>query len=491
MFNFFNKDKKGTPASAEIFLQNNLTGKKEVFSPVKKGELKMYNCGPTVYGPVHIGNLRPYVFADTLRRLFEYQNYKVLQVINITDVGHLTSDADEGEDKLEKAAKERGERAAEIAQKYTDFFMNEIERLNIDTSKIIFPKATDHITEQLKLIKKLEVGGYTYKTSDGIYFNTEKFKDYGVLGGVANTIKAQKESKSRIQENAEKKSPFDFALWKFSNEKDGQREQEWNSPWGVGFPGWHLECSAMSVKYLGQPFDIHTGGVDHIQIHHNNEIAQSQAANGKPQANYWLHSNHINISGERIAKSVGNTTYLDDLEKKKINPLSYKYWLLTSHYSTLVNFTDEAVSAADKAFNKLIKKLAEIKNIDGAIDQNYIDKILKNINDDLNTSAAIAEIWNLIKDDSVLEEDKLLTILEADKLLGLNIQNLINKEKEKNGKATKPNDSIPMDVIRLADHRKSAREHKDFELADEIRAKINKMGYEIVDEGEDFHLKIK
>lgn len=460
----------------EIYLNNSLTTKKEVFAPIKKDSVGMYNCGPTVYGKVHIGNLRSYVFADLLRRMFEYNGYSVDQVINITDVGHLTSDADTGEDKLEKAAKERGEKASEMAQKYTDYFLRTIEKLNIDTQKIKFVKATDHIKEQIELIKKLEEKGFTYKTSDGIYYDTSKFPEYGRLGNIGKAAKNNSTDGARIEQNTEKKNQSDFALWKFSP-KESVREQEWDSPWGVGFPGWHLECSAMSTKYLGQPFDVHTGGIDHLQIHHNNEIAQSQAAEEKPQANYWLHHGHILINDEKISKSLKNDIYLEDLMEKKINPLSYRYWLLTSHYSTLTNYTDEAITAADTAYTKLLERFAMTKETKGKVSEKYLNEIHGFVNDDLNTPQALATIWKLIKNDTLSEEDKLATILEADQMLGLNIdenrKNIANDAEE-----------VPAEILGMVHQRNSARENGDFATADGIRDKITALGYEIIDSDE-------
>ena len=461
----------------DIYLQNNLSGEKELFVPVhkhlfRKDEMRMYNCGPTVYSQSHIGHARPYVFADLLHRLFEYNGYKVKQVVNITDVGHLVSDNDDGEDKVEKAAKETGQKAREITEKYTELYFEDLKNLNIDISKITFPRATDNIPEQIKIVQDLEKKEFTYQTSDGIYFDTAKFPSYGKLGSV--DIKGLKEG-ARVEKNNEKKNPTDFALWKFS--KDGeQREQEWDSPWGVGFPGWHIECSAMSKKYLGQPFDIHTGGVDHIQIHHNNEIAQSEAAYGKAQANFWMHSGHVLVNGKKMSKSIGNTIYLSDLETAGFDILAYRYWLLTSHYSTLVNYTEESMKAAQTAFSKLINRFAKVKV--GKSNKTYLNKILEKISDDLNTPEAIGRIWSMIKDEKVAEEDKLATILEVDKILGLNIEELVLSNKKTS------NEEVPAELEVLLKERQEARNNKNYALADEIRGKIKDLGYEIVDSGD-------
>jgi len=451
----------------EIFLTNTLTGKKELFEPIRNRKVGMYNCGPTVYDRAHIGNLRSYVFADVLKRMFEFNGYKVKQIINITDVGHLTSDADEGEDKLEKSAKQKGRKTSEIVEKYTNLFFEDIKKLNINTKKIKFPKATDHIKLQIKLIKKLEKKGYTYKTSDGIYFDTSKFISYGKLGGI-NT-EGLKEG-ARVVVNKEKKNPTDFALWKFSR-KGENREQEWKSPWGIGFPGWHIECSAMAKKYLGQPFDIHTGGVDHIPVHHNNEIAQSESLGDKPLANYWMHNNHLTLNDEKIAKSTGNTLYISDLEKDAINPIVFRYWLLTSHYSSLVNFSNEVLAASNIAFQKLVTRFKNVKS--GKINSEYITEINAKINNDLNTPGVLAIIWLMLKDKKIREEDKYATILEADNILGLNIKEAVKSIEEQ--------DNIPKQIVALAKERKKARDANDFERADKLREKIQRAGFEIKD----------
>ncbi len=429
----------------------------------------MYNCGPTVYSQSHIGHARPYVFADLLHRLFRYAGYLVTQVVNITDVGHLVSDADSGEDKVEKAAKETGQKAKEITEKYTSLFFDDLKELNIDISKIIFPRATENIAEQIQMVQELEKKGFTYKTSDGIYYDTTKFSDYGKLGKV--NIVGLKEG-ARVEINDEKKNPSDFALWKFS--KPGEkREQEWDSPWGIGFPGWHIECSAMSKKYLGQPFDIHTGGIDHVQIHHNNEIAQSEGAYGKAQANYWLHCGFILINGQKISKSLNNAIYLSDLKKIGMSALSYRYWLLTSHYSTLVNFTEEALRSADTAFRRLISKFTGAQK--GKINRDYLAKIVEKIGDDLNTPEAIAIIWSMIKDENITREDAYATLLEADKILGLDIENTIKGIREASFR------QIPREILDLGVKYNEAKRRKDYNSSDKIRQNIIDKGYRISD----------
>jgi cysteinyl-tRNA synthetase len=458
-------------------IKNTLTGKIEEFTPIKKGlfsnkKVGMYNCGPTVYNRAHIGNLRAYIFSDLVRRALEFNNFKVNQVINITDVGHLTSDSDEGEDKVEQQAKKENISAEEITEKYTLEFFNDLDRLHIEKSKITFPKATDHIQEQINLIKNLEKKNLTYKTSDGIYFDTKKIDDYGKLGNI--DIEGLKEGQ-RVEKNPEKKNATDFALWKFSG--DTKRQQEWESPWGVGFPGWHLECSAMSIKYLGKSFDIHTGGVDHVNIHHNNEIAQSESSTGKPFSKYWMHVNHIQIEGEKISKSLGNVIYLDELEKKGYSPMSYKYLLYSAHYSTLINFTEENLKASQKALFKIYDFLNKI-NEDGEINEKYLKEFTEVINDDLNTAKSIAIIFDLLSDDEVSDEDKKSTILKFNEFLNLGFDNPVIPEIE-----------IPEEVIKLAKERSEARKNKDFETSDNLRDKIKELGFEIKDKGEEFEIE--
>lgn len=458
----------------DVKIHNTLTRKKEIFTPIKKGVVSMYNCGPTVYNYAHIGNLRAYVFADILRRMFEYNGFEVKQVINITDVGHLTSDEDEGEDKLEKTAISTGKTAQEIAKLYTEAFLSDLESLGIDTDKIIFPKATDHIDEQVELIKKLEEKGFTYKTSDGIYFDTSKLPNYGELARI--DVKGLKEG-ARVKVVSDKKNITDFALWKFSKPAE-KRQQEWESPWGVGFPGWHLECSAMSMKYLGNHFDIHTGGIEHIPIHHTNEIAQSEAAEGCKFVNYWMHSNFLNVDGEKMSKSLGNIITLKTLAEKGFSPLVYRYWLLTAHYSTPVNFTWDALGGSQKAFEKLCNHVIEYKN-NGKINKEYQIRFHEYINNDLDTPKAIALLWELVKDTTISDADKKATILDMDKVLGLGLKNI-------------KQEIIPDNILQLVKERKKAREEKNWEKSDEIRNKLKELGYEVEDTNEGYKIsKIK
>jgi len=437
-----------------VKLYNTLTRKKEIFKSIKKGQVGIYTCGPTVYLYQHIGNLRSYIFSDILKRTLEYNNYKVKHVMNVTDVGHLTSDADAGEDKIEKAAKKEGKKAEDIANFYLKVFKNDFKKLNI-IEPDIWSKATEHIKEQIELIKKLEKKGYTYKTSDGIYFNTAKFKNYGKLAKLKKEgLKAGARTKLR-----EKKNKTDFALWKFSK-KQGVRQQEWNSPWGIGFPGWHIECSAMSIKYLGNHFDIHTGGIDHIPVHHTNEIAQSEAATGKKFVNYWLHGAFLTSKGEKISKSKGGLYTISELEKKEFKPLSYKYFTFAAHYRNQLNFDLKGLQSAQNSYNRLKNIISDFKN-DNKINRTYLKKFEDAINNDLNIPSALSVLWKLVRDKKA--QGKIKTIKEMDKIFGLN---LLKKEKLK----------LSDNIKKLIKEREAARKVKDFKKADNIRDKLRKQG---------------
>ncbi len=460
-----------------LVLHNTLTRKKEEFVPIQNGKVGMYNCGPTVYNYAHIGNLRAYVFADVLRRTLEYHGLEVTQIINITDVGHLVSDADEGEDKMEKGARAQGKSAQEIAEFYTKAFFEDLEKLNIQKASA-YPKATEHIAEQIALIKSLEEKGFVYKTSDGMYFDTSKFSSYGELANL--NIEGQKEG-ARVEANPEKKNPTDFALWKFSKE-DENRQQEWESPWGVGFPGWHIECSAMAMKYLGETFDIHTGGIDHIPVHHTNEIAQSECATGKPYVHYWMHSGFVNIEGGKMAKSEGNFIRLETLDEKGISPLAYRYWLLTAHYGKTINFTWETLEGAQTALLKLHEIFRSLHG-DGVVDMNYQDKFIEAIDDDIDTPKIIALLWELVKDTDINDVNKKTTLLEFDKILKLGFE--LSKEKLETLKIRVHENilvqDIPLKIKNLLGERVIARESKNWQKSDELRDEIFGLGYKVTD----------
>jgi len=448
-------------------LFNTLTRKKETFKPIKKGEVGMYNCGPTVYWYQHIGNLRTYIFSDVLKRVLEFDGYRVKQVMNVTDVGHLTSDADEGEDKIEKAAKKEGKRAGDIADYYWKIFRENFKKLNIEEPNI-WCKATEHIKEQIALIKKLEEKGYTYKTSDGIYFDTSKLKDYGKLA----RLKIENLQAGKRIGLGEKKNKTDFALWKFSD-KPGIRQQEWEAFGRMGFPGWHIECSAMSMKYLGEHFDIHTGGEDHIPVHHTNEIAQSEAATGKKFVNYWLHGAFLMSKGEKVSKSKGGLYTIAELEELGFKPLDYRYLCLSAHYRTQLDFSLDNLKNAQNSLERLKNIISEIKN-DKKENKSYLDEFEKAINDDLDMPSALQILWKLVRDEKA--EGKIKTIKKMDEVLGLN---LLKKEKLE----------IPSDIKKLADEREKARKKKDWKLSDSLREKIRKKGWQIDDSEERYKIR--
>jgi len=456
-------------------LYNTLTRKKEIFKPLKDKKVGLYSCGPTVYWYQHIGNLRSYIFSDILKRVLIYNGYKVKQVMNVTDVGHLTSDADTGEDKIEKAAAKEGKTAEEISNYYWKIFRDDFKKLNISEPNI-WCQATKHIEEQITLIKKLEKKGYTYKTSDGIYFDTSKFKNYGKLGRLK---KEGLEAGKRV-EIKEKKNPTDFALWKFS-EKPGQRQQEWESPWGLGFPGWHIECSAMSMKYLGESFDIHTGGEDHISIHHTNEIAQSEAATGKKFVNYWLHGAFLTFKGEKVSKSKGGLYTISELEKKGFNPLAYRYLCLTTHYRSALDFSLESLKNAQNSYERIKNIVSKLKN-DKKLNERYLSKFKEAINDDLNMPKALAILWDLLRDKKA--EGKMETIKEMEKVFGFIFRHYVLVAETGRFKLSfSPVEiyKIPAEVNKLKDEREIARKNKNWQKADEIRRKIEKLGYKIED----------
>lgn len=465
-----------------LFLLNTKSRSKEAFSPLKKDVVLLYSCGPTVYDYAHIGNLRSYVMADTLKRVLLWNGYAVRHVTNITDVGHLTGDnegdADTGEDRMEKRARETGESARELANRYTEAFMTDIEALNIKKKNITWTRATDYIGQQIALAKTLEEKGYAYHTSDGIYFDTLKFPEYGALGGV--DLKGIKEG-ARVAANAEKRHATDFALWKFSP-RGVKREQEWESPWGVGFPGWHLECTAMIFAELGRSIDIHTGGEDHIPIHHNNEIAQAEAATGKPYVRYWLHNAFITIDGKRIGKSLKNTIRLDQVADRVGSALAYRYWLLTGHYRTPMNFTWEALEGAQAALTKLHRLfLEELGTKNGEPNESYLFRIKEAVNDDLDTPKAIAILWEIVKDENLTKPDKRATILAADLVLGLGFSEGKKKLKDMQKISVVAREELPEDIRILMEERSAARERGDFAAADQARDALREQGYTIED----------
>jgi len=462
-----------------LFLYNTLNREKQEFIPIESGKVGMYCCGPTVYNFAHIGNLRAYFFEDILKRVLLYNNYKVRHIMNITDVGHLVSDDDEGEDKMEKGSVREGKTVWQIAEFYTESFKKDIDLLNI-LPPTVYCKATDFIKEQIDLIKCLDEKGFTYKTNDGVYFDTSKFPEYGKMALL--DIEGLEEGK-RIAFSSEKINKTDFALWKFSPE-DQKRQMEWESPWGIGFPGWHIECSAMSMKFLGKHFDIHCGGVDHIPIHHTNEIAQAEACTNEKFVNYWLHGEFLIEENAKMSKSSGEFLRLQILIDKGYSALDYRYFLLMTHYRKKIKFSFENLDAARNGFNNLKNKIRAIKSekSENVISKEktdvYIDKFIDCINDDLNVSEGLALLWEVLKDNVLNANDKEFLINEFDKVLGLDLSKLERDEI-----------IIPEEITELAQKRKDAKANKDFKLADELRNLAKEKGYEIIDQkGGDFKI---
>ncbi len=456
----------------KLFLYNTLSRAKEEFKPISRNEIGLYTCGPTVYNYAHIGNLRTYLFEDFLKRVLEYNNYKVKHVMNITDVGHLAGNMDMGEDKLELGAKREGKTAWEIAVHYEEAFIKDLELLNIE-SPSIYARVTDNIPEQIALIKTLEDKGYTYKTSDGVYFDTAKVSDYNKLSHLP--LEELREG-ARVEINEEKKNFTDFALWKFSP-SGAKRQMEWESPWGIGFPGWHIECSAISLKYLSDMLDIHCGGADHINIHHTNEIAQSEAATGKKFFNYWMHGAFLNIQGgKKMAKSDGNFLTLDNaLVSKNINPLVYRFAALQVNYRKPMEYSSESLKSAGDGLNNLLSSVAALGFEVGKIDAEFKEKFFTVINNDLNLPQALAIVSAVLKS-NLSKADKLATILDFDRVLGLKLdlaKDLNNQEIDF--------DSLDDDIKLLIENRQLAREQRNWEESDSLRDEIKGRGYIIED----------
>ncbi len=452
----------------KVILYNTVTRKKEELKTINEGKVGIYACGPTVYWDQHLGNMYAYIAWDVMVRVFRYLGYEVKLVMNLTDVGHLTSDADSGDDKMEKGSKREGITVWELAKKYEKQFFESEELLNIVRPDVVCA-ATDHIPEQIELIKKIESNGFAYKTSDGIYFDTSKFPDYG---NFANLKLEELKDTDRDDINREKRNPSDFALWKFSPAVDSglpKRQMEWESPWGVGFPGWHIECTAMSVKYLGETFDIHTGGIDHIPVHHTNEIAQGYGAFGHQTANFWVHNAWVTgKNGTKMSKSLGNIFTTQELVKMEIEPLAYRYLVLTSHYRKGLEFTLESLKVAQTTYKKMKKLVSNLPD-GGQINEEYREKFIEKISDDLAMPEVIALAWKLLKDENVEEQDKKATILDFDRVLGLNLQEKENEEE------------IPEEIQKLAAERIQARENKDWAESDRLRDLINEKGYVVED----------
>lgn len=448
------------------------------FVPIEEGKAGFYCCGPTVYNYAHIGNLKTYIFEDFLKRTLMYLGYKVKHVMNITDVGHLTDDADDGEDKMAKSAREKGQSVYDIADFYTKAFFNDIDRLNI-IHPTISCKATEHINEMIALVKTLEEKGYTYEAGGNIYFSIDKFPEYGKL---ALLDRQNLQAGARIEVDGNKRNPHDFVLW-FTKSKFENHAMIWDSPWGKGYPGWHLECSAMSMKYLGKHFDIHCGGIDHINIHHTNEIAQSEAATGEKWVNYWLHGEFLVMNKAKMSKSAGNFLTIDTLYEKGYDALDYRYFCLGGHYRSQLQFSFESLDAAKKARGNLNTKTAELKartkpaSKDALSDaaKAYIAAFTDDISDDLNGPRALARVWTLLKDGALSDSEKLYLLFDFDKVLGLRLKDAQLPPQES------CDEEISQEIKDLIEQRNQARKAKDFATADYCRDRIKELGYEIKD----------
>ena len=456
--------------SPPLRLYDNYTRSLRNFEALKDRTVGMYTCGPTVYDYQHIGNFRTFLFEDVLKRVLEWNGYSVTHVMNITDVGHLVSDADEGEDKMEKGARRTGKSAWEIARLYTESFLEDMRALNIEPPTRL-PRATDHIREQIDFISDLEKNGFTYRTSDGIYFDTSKQPDYGYL---ARLDKAGLEAGKRV-ELGEKRHPTDFALWKFSPPGE-KRQMEWESPWGKGFPGWHIECSAMAEKYLGDYFDIHCGGEDHIPVHHTNEIAQTEARVGTRLANFWMHGYFLLANDAKMAKSAGEFLRLTLLVERGYDPLAYRYLCLTAHYRSQLNFTWEALDGAATALDRMRRGFFALPG-GGNAQPVYLERFTAEINDDLNIPRALAIAWELLRGE-VEPATRKATLAAFDRVFGLGLASWQPKQ-----------ETIPETVQALAAARAAARDAKNWAEADRLRAELHAAGWEIEDKADGYALK--
>ena len=452
-----------------IKFYNTLTRKKEEFKPIDEKEVKVYSCGPTVYYYAHIGNLRAYLFMDNLRKVLKYNGYKLKHVMNITDVGHLVSDADEGEDKMMKAARRENKDPFEIATFYMNAFLKDIDLLNIDRPEII-ARATEHIDVMEEYVKQIIKNGYTYQTEDTVYFDTSKLDKYGVLSN--RNIEEQKAG-ARVEFDEGKRNISDFALWIKAPEN---HIMKWDSFFGKSYPGWHLECSAMGYKYLGEKFDIHTGGVDHIPIHHENEIAQSKGFSGKIPANYWMHVEFLQINGGKMSKSLNNLYTLEDLKEKGYEPLVYRMFNFTSNYRAQINFTFEAMDSAKIALARLregyLRHKEGSENVSEEEIKKYEESFLEAINDDLNMPVAMSVVWDVVKNPTKSPQLANL-LLKFDEVLGLDLKNYKKEEV-----------ILPEDIKKLVESRNEARKEKNWSESDRIRDILIQKGYNVKDSKE-------
>lgn len=461
----------------ELYFNNTLTKKKELFKPLDEKEVRIYSCGPTVYKDATIGNMRTNIFQDILRRVLRYNGYNIKHAMNITDVGHLVSDGDEGEDKMLKSAREEHKTPLEIAEHYTKLFFEDLKLLNIETPEIVC-KATDHIQEMLEYVQKLMDKGFAYETSTAIYFDISKLDKYPML---SNLNLDEQKAGARVDVDPEKRNPYDFALWIKAPEN---HLMKWESPWGLSYPGWHIECSAMGQKYLGEQFDIHTGGIDLIPTHHENEIAQSKGACGKIPANYWIHGEYLLIDGGKMSKSLGNVYLLKDFIARGYDPIVYKLFSYSCHYKNKLNFTWDGIESASKALERLKQgyqnHLAGKDEINDEKVNDFEERFHKAINDDLNMPAAMGVVWEVVRNEE--KSPKLAELLiKIDTVLGLKIDEETMKFEQE----------IPQEILDLVEERKIARENKDWAKSDELRDLIQSKGYEIKDTKEGTEIKVK
>lgn len=458
----------------KLTFYNTLTKEKEKFIPIEENKVRMYSCGPTVYSYAHIGNFRTYVFVDTLRRVIKYNGFELKHVMNITDVGHLESDADEGEDKMEKAARKENRDPYEIAKFYTDAFLKDMDRLNIQRPEII-TKATDNIEQMIEYVQEIIKNGYAYETSKGIYFDISKLDKYPVL---SNRCLEDQIAGARVDVDPEKKNPYDFALWIKAPEN---HIMKWESPWGLSYPGWHLECSTMGRRFLGEVFDIHTGGVDHIPTHHENEIAQAKGATGKIPAKIWMHCEHLLVDNGKMSKSLGNTYTISQLQEKGIAPLAFRLFCFTSHYRNKLNFTFDGAYGAQKALERLYDGYVKNKNgtdiVEESVIKEYKEKFDNFVNDDINIPGAMSVVWDVVRNTKKSRQFSEL-LLEFDKVLGLDI---INSEKYLEEFKNSQAEELPEEIKELVEQRKQARANKDWSKSDELRDLIISKGYSIKD----------
>lgn len=452
-------------------IYNTMSRSVEDFKPVSEEMVGMYTCGPTVYNYAHIGNLRTFIFEDVLKRTLRHAGYKVKHVMNITDVGHLTGDGDEGEDKMEKSARESGKSVWDIAKFYTDAFFRDEEALNIIRPDVVC-EATKHIDQMIALIKRLEEGGHTYIAGGNVYFSIDTFPQYGSL---AKLKLEDLKSGARIEVDSNKRNPKDFVLW-FTNSKFGNQAMMWDSPWGRGYPGWHIECSAMSMYYLGEQFDIHCGGIDAIPVHHTNEIAQSEAATGKQWVKYWMHGEFLITEKGKMSKSSGEFLTLPVLESKGFNALDYRYFCLGAHYRTQLQFSIEGLTGAANARKGLVERIARlggtVSEKPGDAARAYMDEFDGFVFDDLATPKAMSVLWNMLKDENVSPADRLYAARYMDRVLGLKLDQI---------RPEGDSSEFPPELMELIEARTKAKKEKNWAEADAIRARIEEMGYSVKD----------